>query len=160
MNLSANGLEFIKSHEGLRLEAYRDVAGIWTIGYGHTNTAKEGQTITESEAENLLRQDVVTAKNAVNRYVVEKGVPVNQNQFDALVSLVFNLGSHNIFTKNYSNGYPFGSRLYNLLLQFDFEAASQRFTDFIKAGGRTWDGLVKRRKEERDLFLSKKKMTT
>lgn len=82
-------LDLIKSFEGLRLEAYQDPAGIWTIGYGHTRGVRPGQTIDEAEAERLLRQDLRTAAGAVERHV---GPPLNDNEFGALVSFVFNVG--------------------------------------------------------------------
>jgi len=86
---SSAGLALIKRWEGLRLTAYQDVAKIWTIGYGHTNTAKPGMVITEAEADKLLRSDLLSAEKDVNRLVT---VPLEQREFDALVSFTFNLG--------------------------------------------------------------------
>ena len=88
-NLSAAGLDLIKKHEGCKLAAYQDIAGVWTIGYGHTRTAKPGMVITEQQASDLLRGDVADACQAVNQLVT---VPLEQREFDALVSFVFNLG--------------------------------------------------------------------
>jgi lysozyme len=85
--------EFIKFEEGLRLEAYRDTSAVWTIGYGHTGPeVHEGQVITEGEAKELLHKDVQWAIDAVNHMVK---VPLGQNQFNALVSFVFNVGTGN-----------------------------------------------------------------
>jgi lysozyme len=157
MSLTTNkGIELIQEHEGLRLVAYRDSVGVLTIGYGHTGGVYEGQKISHAKAVEYLREDLTTAQNAVRRFVLEKGIPLQPNQFDALVSLVFNVGSGSIFTKKYDNGYQQGSTLYNRLLMLDFSGAAERFTDFRKAGGRELAGLLKRREQERDLFLKKK----
>lgn len=88
MKTSNKGIEFIKREEGFVPRAYKDVAGVWTIGYGHTGGVKCGDVITEKKGEQYLREDVRTAENAVN---VQR-LPLNQCQFDALVSFVFNVG--------------------------------------------------------------------
>lgn len=88
MNLSWVGLSKLKIREALRLEAYQDDAGVWTIGYGHTKTAKEGMVVTEYEAEILLRRDLKRFVEAVNKVKVY----LSQNQFDTLVSFAFNVG--------------------------------------------------------------------
>jgi lysozyme len=94
MRTSRNGLNHIKQYEGFSATAYQDVAGLWTIGYGHLIKSNENHlhsaTLTEEQAIELLAQDVRTAEQAVRANVV---VELNQNQFDALVSLVFNIGS-------------------------------------------------------------------
>ena len=87
------GLDIIREFEGLRLTAYLCPAGKWTIGYGHTLTAREGQTITKDEAERLLREDVGRCEAAIRRHVK---VPLSANQFSALCSWVFNLGEGNL----------------------------------------------------------------
>ena len=90
MKISFEGLNLIKNYEGLRLEAYYCPSGILTIGYGHTGSdVWVGMTVTESEAENLLQQDLVKFENAVKNCIT---VPLNQNQFDALVSFTYNVG--------------------------------------------------------------------
>src|SRR5271165_5063255 len=90
MTYSEAGLELTKRFEGLRLKAYQDDGGVWTIGYGHTGKdVKPRMTITEAKADDLLRSDVHTAVDAVSRLVT---VPLTQGQFDALVDFVFNLG--------------------------------------------------------------------
>jgi len=87
---SQNGIDLIKRFEGLELESYQDIAGIWTIGYGHTGPeVGPDQQITASEAEALLRHDLISREKGVNRLV---RVPLNQNEFDALVSFVYNVG--------------------------------------------------------------------
>lgn len=90
MRISEKGLNLIKAFEGCRLNAYQDAGGVWTIGYGHTGDVYYGQTITQAEAEALLRSDVSRFENAVSR--LTSGVNLSQNQFDALVSFAYNCG--------------------------------------------------------------------
>ncbi|MBY0421805.1 MAG: lysozyme, partial [Parvularculaceae bacterium] len=91
MKTSDTGIALIKRFEGLELKAYQDVAGIWTIGYGHTgDDVKAGMKISEREAEELLRKDVKRFEDGVLRLVT---VSLNQNEFDALVSFTFNVGA-------------------------------------------------------------------
>ena len=92
MNISKNGIEFIKKEEGLVLDAYLCPANVWTIGYGHTNSVKKGDKITEEQAEDFLVNDLLYSERIVNKMVKVK---LNQNQYDALVSFVFNVGSGN-----------------------------------------------------------------
>lgn len=156
MEISNTGLDFIKRWEALRLKAYKDTGGVWTIGWGHIKGVFSGMKITELEAHNYLKGDLKIAEHAVNFHLIEKGIVLQQHQYDAIVSLVFNLGSHQIFTKHYTNGFAVGSTLYNRLLMFDFVGASERFTDFVKDEGKIIDGLVNRRKAEKAMFLKKK----
>ena len=93
MNISKEGLTLIKKFEGCELEAYKCAAGVWTIGYGSTKGVKEGDTITQEEAEELLLKDVEVFEKAVNDAVKRSMV---QCQFDALVSWTFNLGVGNL----------------------------------------------------------------
>lgn len=139
MRLSPKGLELIKAHEGLRLRAYQDVVGVWTVGYGHTGTAKPGMTITNEQADELLRHDVEQFENAVNNLV---HVPLNQNQFDALTSFAFNLGRAALYR----------STLLRKLNAGDYTGAAAEFGRWVNAGGKPWPGLIRRRKEERELF--------
>ena len=89
MKISKNGIELIKKYEGCKLNAYLCPANVWTIGYGHTKNVKEGDKITQEMAEQLLVNDLQQFENAVNAYCLRA---LTQNQFDALVSFVFNLG--------------------------------------------------------------------
>ena len=90
LRASAQGVAFIKLWEGLETRAYRDVAGVWTIGYGHAGAdVRSGATISEETADELLRRDLVPREKTVRALV---GVPLNQNEFDALVSFEFNTG--------------------------------------------------------------------
>lgn len=140
MILGSKGLALLESSEGLRLIAYRDVAGILTIGYGHTGPdVHEGQTITQAEAEILLQSDVGVAEYAVNHYVL---VPLTQNQFDALVVFTFNIGTSAFHS----------STLLRKLNSKDYLAAAAQFPLWNKAGGRSQPGLVKRRASEQALF--------
>lgn len=94
MKTSDEGLGLIEAREGVRLKAYTDTKGIWTIGVGHTAAAgephpREGMTITEAEARAILARDLGAVEAAINAAVK---VPLTQHQFDALASLVFNIG--------------------------------------------------------------------
>lgn len=144
MHINQEGLNLIKSFEGLRLEAYQDVAGIWTIGYGHIKNVKEGMAISEAEAEALLRDDLADAESAVSRFVKE---PISENEFSALVSLVFNIGS----------GAFAGSTVLRKLNAGDHKGAADAILMWNRStvGGKkvVVQGLVRRREAERSLFL-------
>ncbi len=140
MNISTNGIELIKQFEGCVLKAYKCPAGIWTIGYGHTAGVIEGQTITRAEAEGLLKQDLARFERVINNIVK---VEINQNQFDALVSFSYNLGS----------GALNNSTLLRLLNKGDYNGAAEQFDRWVYAGGKKLAGLVKRRTAEKELFL-------
>ncbi len=139
--ISQQGINLIKQFEGLRLQAYQDSGDVWTIGYGHTETAKPGMTIDEEKAEQLLKQDLERFEQAVRENVT---VPINQNQFDALVSFSFNVGVNAL--KN--------STLLEKLNQGDYDAAKAEFNKWVNAGGRKLDGLVRRRTQEANLFAA------
>lgn len=146
MKVSQTGIDLIKHFEGLRLEAYQDIAGIWTIGYGHTGSdVSEGMSISEQEAENLLRQDLTRFENGISSAV---NVPLGQNQFDALVSLAYNIGI-NAFR---------GSTARRLLNKNKYFEAAEAITWWNKASinGRKQEvpGLVRRRAAEAALFLT------
>jgi lysozyme len=139
MNTSRTGIELIKKFEGCVLKAYKCPAGVWTIGYGHTSGVKEGQIITETQAEDYLRQDIEKFELTVNNLV---NVPLNQNQFDALVSFCYNLGAGNLKS----------STLLKLLNKRDYIGAAEQFDRWVYAGGKKLSGLVKRRSAEKELF--------
>lgn len=141
MKISQTGLDLIKRFEGLETKAYRCPAGILTIGYGHTTGVKEGDTCTPEQAEVWLREDCQVAELTVSANV---NVHLNQNQFDALVSFIFNLGSGN-FVK---------STLLKKLNTSDYRGAADELDRWVNAGGRKLPGLVKRRVAEKALFLS------
>lgn len=141
MNIAKPGLDLIKSYESLSLKAYRDSGGVPTIGWGSTRGVRMGMQISQEQAESRLRDDLHTAESAVNRYVT---VPLSQHQFDALVSLTFNIGT-GAFQK---------STLLRLLNAGRYSDAADQFRRWNKANGRVLPGLVKRRAAERALFLS------
>lgn len=135
------GLELVKSFEGLRLNAYQDSVGVWTIGYGSTKGVKRGQRITEEEAEELLREDLATAERGVESAITED---ITDNQFAACVSLAFNVGV-SAFRK---------SSIVKYINAGDVTLAADRFLLYNKAGGKVLAGLTRRRKAERALFLT------
>jgi lysozyme len=142
MKTGNQGIKLIQFYESLRLQAYRDPIGIWTIGYGHTGPEViEGLQITEAQADEILRKDLEEFEGYVNDYVK---VPLSQNQFDALVSFTFNLGPANLKR----------STLLKLLNQKKYAEASKEFIKWDKAAGKTLAGLTKRRQAESSLFLS------
>jgi lysozyme len=140
------GLALIKALEGLETEAYPDpgnrVTGEpWTIGYGHTRGVRRGETCSEAQATDWLREDLQAAEGAVRRLV---GVPLGQGQFDALASFVFNVGPS-----------AFGnSTLLRLLNAGDAAGAAEQFKRWNRGADGVLPGLVTRRAAERDLFLS------
>lgn len=133
--------ELIKSFEGLELEAYLCPADIWTIGYGHTGDVKEGDTITKAEAGDLLDKDLEKFRSGVNRCVK---VPLNENQFGALVSFAYNVGIGSLQS----------STLLKLLNAGDYDAAADQFPRWNKSGGKVLTGLTRRREAERAVFLT------
>lgn len=151
METSENGIDFIKSHEGLRLTQYLDQAGLPTIGYGHLIKPNEsfylGRTITEQEAEDLLVMDLKRAETAVEMGIF---VPLTQNQFDALVSLVFNIGSGNF------NSSTLKGRINNNFTPAEIEEAWLRW-DKVRINGVLTPsaGLKKRRADEVALYFSR-----
>ena len=141
-SISPVGASLIKSFEGLRLTAYQDSVSVWTIGWGHTGSdVTPYMKITEKEAEDLLMKDLVRFEKGVNDLVK---VHINQNEFDALVSFSFNLGvgalAESTLLKKLNAGDP-------------KEEVADEFLKWVKAGGITLTGLVRRREAERDLFL-------
>lgn len=142
MKASGRCKELIKKHEGCRLEAYKCPAGIWTIGYGHTDgSVTSGTTITQEEADKLFNQDIKKFEKAVTHMVK---TTINQNQFDALVSFAFNLGI----------GALQNSTLLKKLNNNDFTGAANEFDRWVYGNNKTkLEGLVRRRKEEKELFL-------
>lgn len=139
MNPSQVCLDLVKQFEGFRSDAYLCPAGVWTIGYGTTKGVKHGDTITEEEATKHLMDDVLTAAEAVNDLV---DVDLSQNQYDALCSLIYNIGRGAFKT----------STLLRLLNANNYTGASQQFGRWIKADGKDIPGLIRRRKAERELF--------
>ena len=138
MNLGTKGIELIKSYEGCRLQAYLCPAGAWTIGWGHTAGVYEGQVITQEEADRLFLEDVKIYSNAVDKY--QDRFNFTQNQFDALTSFAYNCGVGSLANVmsccNSKKEIAEECKLYN------------------KGGGVVLPGLVRRREEEYQLFMS------
>jgi lysozyme len=141
MTTSPAGRKLIESFEGCRLTAYQDQRGILTIGYGHTASVKLGDTCTPQQADEWLTGDLATAEGAVNRLV---RVPLAQNQFDALVSLCFNIGQGNFAE----------STVLRLVNGGSVEGSAEAFLMWDKVGGQANVGLFNRRTAEKTLFLT------
>lgn len=148
----------VKRWEGLRLEVYQDVAGLWTVGYGHLVGPEDElfpytdkKDITEAKADQLLAADMREAQNIVAAHV---HVPLSANQRAALVSFVFNIGPG---VPGEKDGFVFlkSGRPSTMLLKInagDFIGAAAEFDKWVNAGGRRVDGLIARRYQERALF--------
>ena len=139
MKVSDKGVALIKQCEGFRATAYRDAAGIWTIGYGHTAGVSPGDRITPQEGDVFLRADLAVAEDDVCRAVQ---VPLRQGQFDALASFAFNLGGPALE----------GSTLLRKLNAGDYAGAAAEFPRWCHAGQSVLPGLVARRDRERAMF--------
>lgn len=135
-------IELIKTFEGFSAVPYLCPAKVWTIGYGTTNgITSQTPPVSEQEATELLRRDLVKFERSVRKLITFE---INQNQFDALVSFIYNLGG----------GALQRSTLRSKLNRGDIYSASDEFLKWTRAGGRILKGLVKRRLAERELFLS------
>jgi lysozyme len=138
---STAGLTMTERFEGLNLEAYQDPVGVWTIGYGHTGPdVVRGMEISREHADAILAADIRWAETVVNRAVK---APIKQNEFDAMVDFVFNLGAASFVT----------STLLRLVNAGDFAGAAEQFLRWNKAGGEVLEGLTRRRAAERAMFL-------
>ena len=142
MKTSNKGIDLIKKHEGLRLTAYLDAVGVPTIGYGSTRGVKMGTTITEQQAHDLLMKDVAIAENDVKVH----NLALNQNQFDALVSFTFNLGGGNLSKS---------TLLRKVRANPCDPTIKAEFMRWVYGGGKVLPGLVRRRKEEAELYFKK-----
>jgi len=140
MEFSPEGLALLKQWEGLRLRAYKDSGGVWTIGYGHIETAKPGMTITEEQAtELLLDYDLPKYESAVNRYVT---VALSQLQFDALVVFCFNVGIRAFKT----------STLLKVLNRGDYDDVDDQYMRWVYVNKERVQGLVNRRAASAVMF--------
>jgi len=147
VKINTAGLDLIKRWEGLRLTAYQDSVGVWTIGYGHTAEAgppapKAGMKITEQEATDLLARDLGQYERAVTKAI---SVAPTSNQFAAMVSLCYNIGPANFAT----------STVVKLVNAGNPRGAAEAFLRWNKAGGKVLAGLTHRREDEKKLFLTK-----
>lgn len=148
MHVSENGLALIKRFEGCKLDAYLCPAGVPTIGYGATSGVKLGDSITQEEADKRLTLEL----QEYEKYVMDAlNTPPGavedptQPQFDAMVSLCYNIGP----------GHFRSSSVVRRFLMGDIEGAANAFCMWVKGGGKTLPGLVNRRQAEKELFLSK-----
>ena len=141
MKTSINGLNFIKQWEGCCLTSYQDGGGVWTIGYGHTLGVTSGLKITEQQAELFLKEDLALVSQTLETVIT---VIINQNQYDALSSFTFNLGS----------GALRKSTLLKLLNQGNYTGAAEEFKKWCHDNGQVVQGLVNRRNAEYSMFLS------
>jgi lysozyme len=153
MKISNNGLNLIKTYEGLELTAYPDPGtggAPWTIGYGHTGPeVHAGLVWTQQQAEQALASDVAQFERDVTGLVK---VQINQNQFDALVSFAYNCGS-DIDADDIAEGLG-DSTLLKKLNAGDYDGAANEFPKWNRSGGKVMSGLTKRRNAERSLFLT------
>ena len=141
MAYSGNGLALTERFEGFRAKAYQDATGTWTCGYGHTQGVTGGTTCDQQLAEQWLLSDIRVAVDAVNRMVT---VPLTQDEFDAIVDFVFNVGQGN-----------FGaSTMLELLNQGEYQAAAEQFSRWDFINGQAVAGLLNRRVAEQTLFNS------
>ena len=138
MKTSQNGIDLIKKFEGCELKAYQCSAGVWTIGYGHTNGVKSTNVITREQAEQYLIEDLEIFEKNVERYRYRYNW--NQNEFDAMVSFAYNIGSIDQLTAD-------GTR--------SKEVIAEKMLSYNKVKKKVTDGLTERRKAERELFLTK-----
>lgn len=137
--ISDKGTTFIKRFEGIKLKAYKDVKGVWTIGIGHTKDVKAGQTCTVAEAYRWMREDLAP----VERYVAKMMPNVRQWQMDALCSFAYNVGLGNLQK----------STLLRLCLHgAPSDQIEREFQKWNHAGGKVVDGLTRRRKAEAKLY--------
>lgn len=144
MKTGDTGLNLIKGYEGLRMSAHYTAREEWTVGYGHTDGARHGMSVTENEAERLLRQDVVPIEKLIADTV---RAPLNQNEHDALVSLIFSIGPENWQRSTVLRKLNEGDKL--------AAARAMEMWTMARVNGElvSLDGLVRRRAAEKSLFL-------
>ena len=139
MKISNKGIELIKHFEGCETEAYLCPAGVPTIGYGHIKGVQLGDVITYQEAHEMLLEELSEYENYINDMVT---VELSQNQFDAMVSWVYNLGGGNLKS----------STLLKTLNIGNYRGVPEQIMRWNKAGGKVLEGLTRRRQAEADLF--------
>ncbi len=132
--------DLIDKFEGCKLTPYQDSGGIWTVGYGHTGSDVTDETITQEQADSWRDQDIATAVRRVRQYIT---ATLNQNQLDALTSLVFNLGVA-----------PLKGTLGRMVNARDYKGAADEFDLWVHCKGKVLLGLVTRREAEKEIFLS------
>ena len=148
MRINKAGIDLIKSFEGCRLQAYQDGGGVWTIGWGSTGGVKSGDTLTQAEADALFDTEIRLYEDGVDRLVQ---VPINENEFAALVSFAYNVGLDEDLD-DVAEGLG-DSTLLKKLNRGDYIGAADQFLLWVKDNGKVVSGLVRRRQAERKLFL-------
>ena len=134
MKINDAGLNLIKSFEGCKLTAYQDAVGVWTIGWGHTSGVKQGQKITQAQADEYLKKDLAKFEKAVEKI---NSIGLNENQFSALVSFAYNCGTGN---------------LNKLCIGRTKAEIGSKMLEYNKAKGKVLAGLTRRRKAENKLY--------
>ena len=143
MKISDKGIDLIKHFEGCELEAYQCAAGVWTIGYGSTHGVQEGDKWSQEKADYMLIKEL---EDEYEGYINDMvNVPINQCQFDALVSWVYNLGPSNLKQ----------STLLKVLNSGDYAGVFEQILRWNKVGGKVLEGLMRRRKAEALMFDGK-----
>ncbi|WP_353122114.1 lysozyme [Dysgonomonas capnocytophagoides] len=142
MKIAITGVKLIQEFEGLELKAYKCPAGVWTIGYGHTKGVKQGDVITPAQATAYLQADLADAEKAVN----SQNLKISQNQYDALVSFTFNVGTGN-FLKS--------TLLKKVKINPDETSIRSEFAKWKYGSGKVLPGLVCRREAEANLYFKK-----
>jgi lysozyme len=144
MQTSQRGIDLIKRFESFSLKLYKDSAGYSTIGYGHKlKTGEQFTTVTIQEAERILRKDLDEAEGCLNKYLIEKGTQLTQYEFDALTSLVFNIGTGSFIRGN----------IPGLLRAGKPVDVGAKIPEYCKSGGVRMRGLYRRRLVESAYFL-------
>lgn len=141
MTASPYAYLIIMQFEGLRLRSYQCQAGIWTIGYGHTQGVHQGQTITRQQAEEYLKADVAKTEHIINL----RHLTLNQNQYDALVSLVFNIGPAN---------FAQSTLLKKLKANPNDPTIPDEIRRWIYVNKQPSEGLIRRRDQEAKLYIA------
>ena len=148
MDISQKGIKFIEEHEGCKLKSYQDSGHIWTIGYGHTGKdVYPNMVITQKQADNLFKIDIESRVKLLNQYIK---CPYNQNQFDALLSFLFNAGLGSLLMLIKSTGID--NQLGNIL---NVPAHLSQYNKIFNSKTGHYDvcdGLTNRRKAELKLF--------
>lgn len=141
MTINAAGLELIQDFESCRLEAYQDSIGRWTLGYGRTQGIIPGMTCTQQEADEWFEDDINFVAARLSHILP---TTLTENQYSACVSLAYNIGVARFRQ----------TEMLVLLKAGAFQSAADEFLKFNHAGGHVVDGLTRRRKAERELFLT------
>ena len=141
MKTSEKGIELIKKFEGCKLTAYKCPAGIWTIGYGHTRNVHKGEVITQQQADELLKQDLLVYEAGINVMKLN----INQNQYDSLVSFAFNLGL---------GALQKSTLLKRIKVNPNDTKIKDEFLRWSYAGGKQLKGLLLRRQAEANLYFN------